>query len=90
VASAHDFYGVNMLSFEVVNSRNAIQIYLDHEGLNNLIAILENMRKGQTTGHIHLRSIQNPGGKEGALSSKTPWGKDAMSEVIITMGGDDA
>jgi hypothetical protein len=37
-------------------------------------------------GHVHLRA-PSAGGK--LLSDKTPWGKLAVGEVIISLGGDE-
>jgi hypothetical protein len=71
-----------VLSFEMVNDGKAIQILCDSEGLDTLIGALDRVR---TSGHLHLRTPSN-GGRE--LSEKTPWGDDAIGEVIITTGGD--
>jgi hypothetical protein len=67
-----------MLSFEVIESGKAIQIFADDEGLALLQKAL-----GQVTsaGHLHLRSIAN-GANE--LNEANPWGKAAIGEVIIT------
>jgi hypothetical protein len=63
-----------MLSFGVKSGRT-IQIYCDEGGISTLIDVLSNLRKN---GHTHLRAP--PGGTE--LSSKSPFGEDAMIEVI--------
>jgi hypothetical protein len=67
-----------MLSFEVIESGKAIQIFADDEGLSILRKALEQVT---TSGHLHLRSIAN-GGKE--LDEVNPWRKAAIGEVIIT------
>jgi hypothetical protein len=69
-----------MLSFEVIESGKAIQIYADDEGLSVLRNALERVTN---SGHLHLRSIAN-GGKE--LSDSNPWGKAAIGEVVISTG----
>jgi len=70
-----------MLSFELANEGRAIQIYCDKEGLSTLMKALERVR---SSGHLHLLTPAN-GGRE--LSDKTPWGKDAIGEVIINWVG---
>lgn len=72
-----------MLSFQVTNSGQTVQIYCDQQGLEKLIATLEKLRG--TADHIHLLTAPN-GGRE--LSEQTPWGDEAVGEVIITTGGD--
>lgn len=72
-----------MLSFQITNSGREIQIYCDEEGVAKLIASLEEIRS--TGSHIHLCTPSN-GGQE--LSEKTPWGGDAVGEVVISFGGD--
>ena len=71
-----------MLSFEFANNGRAIQIYCDSQGIAALIGALEKVR---SSGHLHLWTPSN-GGRD--LSEKNPWGKPAISEVIITTGGD--
>jgi len=72
-----------ILSFEIINSGRSIQIDCDRQGLEILIGALEKLRS--TASHIHLRTPSN-GGHE--LSEQTPWGKEAIGEVIITTGGE--
>lgn len=74
-----------MLSFQLVNENRSIQIDLDREGLEKLISVLEEFR-AKVSGHAHLLA-PSAGGQ--FLSDKTPWGKDAIGEVIFTLGGDD-
>ena len=71
-----------MLSFELANEGQAIQICCDSEGLATLIRALERVR---TSGHLHLRTSAN-GRRE--LSETNPLGKPTIGEVIITTGGD--
>jgi hypothetical protein len=73
-----------MLSFEIVDNGDAIQIYCDQDGLKNLLGILEKLREADPD-HIHLRT-PSCGGSE--LSEHNPWGTKGVSEVIITTGGD--
>jgi hypothetical protein len=73
----------SMLSFQLANEGREIQIECDEQGMNTLIGALEKIRyKG---GHVHLRTPSN-GGRE--LSEKTPWGDDAIGEVVINCNGD--
>jgi hypothetical protein len=69
-----------MLSFEIVESGKAIQIYADDSGLLILRKALERV---SSAGHIHLLSTAN-GGNE--LNDQNPWGQDAIGEVTITTG----
>jgi len=71
-----------MLSFEFDQQSNAIQILCDEAGLDILVGALERVR---SEGHLHLRA-PSAGGRE--LSDVTPFGVKAISEVIITTGGD--
>jgi hypothetical protein len=68
-----------MLCFQIVESGNAIQIYCDSKGVTALIAKLERVRE---QGHLHLRVPVD-------LADQTPFGDPAVSEIIITTGGDD-
>jgi hypothetical protein len=74
----------DMLSFQIVESSSSqlIQIDCDDAGLATLIEALKRVPKN---GHVHLCS-PSCGGKE--LSDATPFGKPAVGEVIITIGGD--
>jgi hypothetical protein len=67
-----------MLSFELVETGKAIQIFADGEGLSLLQRALERVR---SSGHAHLLTTAN-GGKE--LNDANPWGKATIGEVIIT------
>jgi hypothetical protein len=67
-----------MLSFEIINSGKALQIFANDEGLAILKKALERVT---SAGHVHLLSTDN-GGKE--LNDVNPWGKTAVGEVIIT------
>lgn len=73
-----------MLSFLIANDGKEIQIICDGKGAGTLVSAVEKIR--HTGGHVHLRS-PGAGGRE--LSEKTPWGEDAVGEVIITCNGDD-
>ena len=68
-----------MLSFQITNSGRAIQINCDGDGLTTLVAALEKIR--HTGGHVHLLT-PSCGGHE--LEEQTPWGEEAVDEVIIT------
>ena len=64
--------------FEIIDSGRAIQVYCDGEGMATLVAALEKIRSAD--GHGHLCTPSN-GGHE--LSEKTPYGNDAVGEVIV-------
>lgn len=74
-----------MLSFQVTDSGRGIQVDCDREGLAQLISTLERARAGELS-HVHLRA---PSAGGTLLSDKTPWGKEAVGEVILSLGGDD-
>jgi hypothetical protein len=67
-----------MLSFEIIESGKAIQIYADGDGLLLLRNALERVTQ---CGHLHLRSPPN-GGND--LNDANPWGQAAIGEVIIS------
>jgi hypothetical protein len=71
-----------MLSFSITNSGRTIQIDCDDAGISKLIDVLSKLPDSGT--HIHLWGppIAND------LSTRTPFGNDAVQEVIITHGGD--
>jgi hypothetical protein len=71
-----------MLSFQIVDSGKAIQVFCDDGGLDMLISKLKNM-KDKNIGHIHLCA---PSAGGDVLNDKTPWGDDAVAEVIVTTG----
>jgi hypothetical protein len=72
-----------MLSFQLTNENRTIQVLCDDAGISTLIEVLEKLRG--SSNHIHLRSPRS-GGK--LLSDTTPFGEEAIGEVIITHGGD--
>lgn len=71
-----------MLSFQMVNSGRAVQVYCDEKGMRDLIAALEKIKS--SGGHAHLCSPSN-GGRE--LDEKTPHGDPAIGEIIATWVG---
>ena len=72
-----------MLSFQITNSGNTIQICCDDAGIRSLIEKLTGLIG--SADHIHLCS-PSCGGRE--LADLTPFGEKAVGEVIITSGGD--
>lgn len=70
-----------MLSFSITDDSKSIQIYCDRSGLDGLIAELESLRSDKA-GHIHL-SLSLGGS---LLNDKTPFGEQAVAEVIVTTG----
>lgn len=71
-----------MLSFQIADAGKVIQVFCDDDGLDLLISKLVNM-KDKNLGHIHLRT---PSAGGDVLNDKTPWGDDAVTEVIISTG----
>ena len=69
-----------MLSFTLTNNSSAVQIHCDDAGRELLMKALS-MRLPATGGHLHLWS-PNAGGNE--LADLSPFGEDAISEVIIS------
>jgi hypothetical protein len=76
-----------MLSFELAQHpgcKQHIQIYCDNDGLTSLI---ETLVKFQQSGDSHIPlCAPSAGGK--MLSDKTPFGNEAIGEIVITIGGD--
>jgi hypothetical protein len=74
-----------MLSFQVVREGRTIQICCDDQGVDALIAVLKKLRGSGS--HVHL-SAQSTGPGTATLSDQDPFGEKAITEVIITHGGD--
>jgi hypothetical protein len=74
-----------MLSFQIADEGKSIQIDCDKVGLAALISELQRLQEDDS-GHVHLRA-PSVGGS--LLSDKTPWGKAAAGEVVISLGGED-
>ncbi len=73
-----------MLSFEVKNEGEAIMVYCDSNGLDELINTLICLRSSpDISRHIHLRA-PSAGGE--ILDDENPWGEAAIGEVIISLG----
>jgi hypothetical protein len=72
-----------MLSIEIIRDGRGIQLECDDAGIDALIKVLEKLRG--TGGHIHLRS-PSAGGHD--LSDLSPYGEIAISELVISNGGD--
>jgi hypothetical protein len=72
-----------MLSFQIVRDGKTIQIDCDNDGIDLLIDTLLKL-KGSGS-HVHLCAPSH-GGIE--LSDLTPHGASAISEVIVSHGGD--
>ena len=71
-----------MLSFRIVSTGRAVEISFDDEGRDVLIDALRKV----SGSHTHLGTFSGP--TEPGLSETTPFGEQALSEVIITHGGD--
>jgi hypothetical protein len=74
-----------MLSFQVVREGRTIQICCDDQGVDALIAVLKKLRGSGS--HVHL-SAQSTATGNATLSDQDPFGEKAITEVIITHGGD--
>jgi hypothetical protein len=72
-----------VLSFQISNSGRTIVIDCDDAGISNLINFLNKLRGSGS--HVHLWG-PSAGGKD--LDETTPYGEAAVSEVIISHGGD--
>ncbi len=75
-----------MLSFEIDESSNAIQVCCDDNGLDLLISELMRLKGNGKGEHIHLRA-PSAGGR--ILSDHNPWGTRAVGEVIVSLQGDE-
>jgi hypothetical protein len=73
-----------MLSFQIIDSgkavRKGIQINCDAAGISVLMGALAKL-VGERASHLHLCG-PSAGGSD--LVETTPWGKEAVYEVIIT------
>jgi hypothetical protein len=75
-----------MLSFHLVREGSALQVHCDDRGLDALIDVLKKLRGSGT--HVHLWAPSIAGEAHAALSDTSPFGEEALPEVIITHGGD--
>ena len=66
-----------MLSFQIKDAET-INIICDAEGMSVLLAALAKLI-GERASHVHLRG----GNGNADLDLKTPFGEDAVSEVVI-------
>jgi hypothetical protein len=67
-----------MLSFQVIESGNAIQVHCDSAGMATLLETLASLLREPD--HIHLRG-PSAGGND--LSEQSPYGEKAVWEVIV-------
>jgi len=67
-----------MMSFEC--DQHKVMIAIDAAGVSQLVDLLKQLEK--RGGHLHLLTPAN-GGHE--LEERTPWGGDAIGEVIIDL-----
>jgi hypothetical protein len=68
-----------MLSFQVIESGNAIQVCCDSAGMATLLEKLARLLRNHAD-HVHLRG-PSAGGND--LSEIDPFGEKTVSEVII-------
>lgn len=71
-----------MLSFALSDEGRTVVINCDGEGMTKMIKAFERVR---AHGHIHLRTAAD-GGRD--LDEKTPYGEDAIYEVVLNWVGD--
>ncbi|MEA2975834.1 MAG: hypothetical protein QOF19_1354 [Alphaproteobacteria bacterium] len=74
-----------MLSFQSTDSGRKINIDCDSQGMAVLLGALARLI-GERASHLHLWTASASGGQ---LSDKTPWGEDAVPEVVINYVADD-
>ena len=74
-----------MLVFEILDGSRTIQITCDDAGIDALVSLLLSM-KGSGS-HVHFRERRDEADRFGHLSAVTPWGDPAVTEVIISHGG---
>jgi hypothetical protein len=74
-----------MLSFQITDSGNKINIDCDAKGMAILLGALAKLI-GERASHLHFVTAAASGG---VLSEKTPWGEDAVREVIINYAEGD-
>jgi len=68
-----------MLSFQIDDSGRKINVACDAKGMAILLGALAKL-VGERASHVHLWTAAATGG---VLSEKTPWGDEAVPEVII-------
>ncbi len=68
-----------MLSFQIVESGRTINIFCDAKGVAVLLRTLAQLVEERAT-HVHLWTETATGGQ---LSEKTPFGEQAVKEVVI-------
>ena len=74
-----------MLSFQIDKSGRKINVDCDAEGMAILLGALAKL-VGERASHLHLWTAAATGG---VLNDKTPWGEEAVSEVIINYAEGD-
>jgi hypothetical protein len=77
--------GASMLSFQITDSGRKINVDCDAKGMAILLGALAKL-VGERASHLHLWTSAASGG---VLSEKTPWGEDAVREVIINYAEGD-
>lgn len=73
-----------MLSFEIADNGETIQIHFDKAGLEILSDTIEQFKKNEV-GYVQLYSPHH-GGTD--LNVTNPWGVKAVSKVLFSIGGD--
>ena len=68
-----------MLSFHISDAGHKVNIICDAQGMATLLGTLAKL-VGERASHAHLWAASATGGH---LNEKTPWGDEAVSEVII-------
>ena len=75
-----------MLAFKLRDQNQAIEITCDDAGIDAHVGALTALQESGS--HIHLSAPHHGDDKFATLSSVTPWGDPAITEVIITTGRD--
>jgi hypothetical protein len=75
-----------MISFQTCNGGKVIRIDCDDSGIDILLSVLAELRGSGS--HVHLYAPAAKSDGRTVLSDKTPFGEEAVSEVIIGHGGD--
>ena len=74
-----------VLSFQITRAGKTIQIDCDREGIATLIGALAKL-VGERASHTHFLTPRAGGNH---LSEKTPWGEEAVPEVLINYAEGD-
>lgn len=77
-----------MISFVVCNEGAEVQIDCDDAGIDRLIEILTKLRGSGSHVHLWAPKFFPETDAYGELSNQSPYGQEAVSEVVISHSGD--